>query len=55
MEKHTYIKPEAIEVLFECESMLAESQTKVGVSNSTTGEDAYMSNRRRGSWGSLWN
>ena len=55
MEKYTYIKPEAIEVIFECESMLAASQTKVEVSEDTTTDDAFMSNRRRGGWGSLWN
>ena len=51
MEKKEYIKPSVEVIEMDVMSMLAAS---VGVSDETTDEGAWMSNRHRGEWGNLW-
>ena len=55
MEKKQYIAPyiEVIEIA--PSSMLAQSTYTPTVKDEVTEEDAWMSNKRRGNWGDLWN
>jgi hypothetical protein len=53
MKKKNYITPAAKEVNLLSMEMLAAS-TKVTVSNTTTDQDATMTNEHRGDWGDLW-
>ena len=51
MKKKQYIAPEVEIAEIELVAMIAAS---LGVSEEETPEDAWMSNRRRGTWGNLW-
>ena len=51
MEKKQYIAPQMEIAEIELVTMIAMS---VGVSDTPTDDDAVMSNRRRGTWGNLW-
>ena len=51
MEKKKYIAPSMEIAEIEMVSMIAAS---IGVSDEITDEGAWMSNRRRGTWGNLW-
>ena len=53
MKKKTYITPAAKEVNLLTMKMLATSAI-VNVSNTTTEQDAKMTNERRGDWGEIW-
>ena len=53
MEKKPYINPDMEVITIETSHMLTASDS-VEVFDKTTEDDAVMSNRRRGSWGNLW-
>ena len=59
MEKKAYITPnmEVMEMGTESSMLSASggSDGNVGVYGDETDDDAYMSNKRRGQWGDLWN
>ena len=52
MEKKQYIAPQMEIAEIELATILAASTL---ISDKVTGDDAVMSNDRRGSWGNLWN
>ena len=54
MNKKIYIAPAMEIVEVEPVVMLAASNRDFDISNETTGDDAVMSNKRRGTWGDLW-
>ena len=54
MKKKQYIAPEVEIAEIEMVSMIAASKFNGSVSDEETGDDAWMSNDRRGSWGNLW-
>ena len=54
MKKKTYITPAAKEVNLLSMEMLAAS-TRVTVSNTTTKQNAEMTNEWRDGWGDMWN
>ena len=54
MEKKAYIKPQMEVIELESETMMLTASNEVDVRDETTEEDAWMTNRRRGTWGNLW-
>ena len=54
MKKKAYIKPSVEVIELESETMMLSASNQVGVFEDETEEDAWMTNRRRGTWGNLW-
>ena len=54
MEKKTYIKPEAEEIVLEPQQMMAGSNFTPESGDDYEEGDVAGSNERRGTWGNLW-
>ena len=52
--KKEYIKPEMEEMLVECQQMLSASTFGPESGDNYGGDEAGAPNKRRGSWGNLW-
>ena len=54
MNKKAYIAPTMEATDIETAEMIATSNGTFNISDETTEDDANMTNKRRGSWGNLW-
>ena len=52
--KKQYIKPTLEAAHFELQGVIATSNQKVNISNSTTDADALMSNKKENPWSHTW-